>query len=191
MYEIFISTYNEKILIGLLKDDQLIDIKENITTRSHSVFLVPMIEEIILTNNITLQDLKEIIVVNGPGSFTGIRLGITVAKMLAYTLNIRLKEITSIEAIAYSIEEKDKIVEISDSKGKYIGIFNNNKLIDEIIYLRNDSVEKYLEKYNYNRYIDNEISLNKVVTFFNELDTVNPHSSKPIYIKEIEALSDK
>ena len=48
------------------------------------------------------QKLDEIIVVNGPGSFTGVRLGVTIAKTLAYTLNIPIKTISSLEVSSIS-----------------------------------------------------------------------------------------
>ena len=104
MYKLFISTYSELITIGLFKDNNLIMQKEKESEKSHSIYLVPMIDEILKGNNIECQDLSEILVVNGPGSFTGIRLGVTVAKTLAYTLNIPIKTISSIEAISASIK---------------------------------------------------------------------------------------
>lgn len=118
MLKLFISTYNELIQIGLFKDNNLFDKSEFETYKSHSEFIVPMIKEILERNKLNVSNLNEIIVVNGPGSFTGTRLGVTDAKMLAYTLNIPIKTITSIEAIALSVPEKDKIICISDNKGK-------------------------------------------------------------------------
>ena len=137
MYKLFISTYSELITIGLFKDNNLIMQKEKESEKSHSIYLVPMIDEILKENNIECQDLSEILVVNGPGSFTGIRLGVTIAKTLAYTLNIPIKTISSIEAISASIKDDNKIITISDTKGKYFGIFENNKLVNELMYLKN------------------------------------------------------
>lgn len=191
MNKLFISTYNEKIIIGLIKNHEIIQILNQETYKSHSEYIVPMIQQIITNNNITLQDLSEIIVVNGPGSFTGTRLGVTDAKMLSFTLNIPIKTITSIEAIAYSKEEPNKIIEITDSKGKYIGIFENNILQNEIVYLKNEDIEKYLNKYNYNIYINDEINLYKLIPYLDKIKYTPVHEANPIYIKTIEALNDK
>ena len=147
MYKLFISTYSELITIGLFKDNTLIMQKEKESEKSHSIYLVPMIDEILKENNIECQDLSEILVVNGPGSFTGIRLGVTVAKTLAYTLNIPIKTISSIEAISASIKDDNKIITISDTKGKYLGIFENNKLVNELMYLKNADYEQYITNY--------------------------------------------
>ena len=191
MYSLFISTYNEKILIGLYKDNFLVAHRIKETKQSHSIYLIPLIVETLNEVAITTNSLNEIIVVNGPGSFTGVRLGITVAKTLAYTLNIPLKEISSIEAISNSILDTEKIIVISDSKGKYFGIFKNNKLIDNISYLKNSAFDTYISTLDIKIYENEEINMEKLSNLFNQIPTIKQHESKPIYIKEIEALSGK
>lgn len=191
MYKLFISTYSELITIGLFKDDQLIMQKDKESEKSHSIYLVPMIDEILKNNNITCQDLTEIIVVNGPGSFTGIRLGVTVAKTLAYTLNIPIKTISSIEAISSSIKEENKIITISDTKGKYLGIFENNKLLNELIYLKNKDYEEYIKNYTYSVYEDSQLDLQNIYNYTLNIQPTPAHAVKAIYIKEIEALSGR
>lgn len=191
MYKLFISTYSELITIGLFKDNTLIMQKEKESEKSHSIYLVPMIDEILKGNNIECQDLSEILVVNGPGSFTGIRLGVTVAKTLAYTLNIPIKTISSIEAISASIKDDNKIITISDTKGKYLGIFENNKLVNELIYLKNADYEQYINNYNYPIYEDSKLDLQSINNYSLEIALTPAHAVKAIYIKEIEALSGR
>lgn len=191
MLKLFISTYNELIQIGLIKDNDLFDKSEFETYKSHSEFIVPMIKEILERNKLNVSNLNEIIVVNGPGSFTGTRLGVTDAKMLAFTLNIPIKTITSIEAIALSVPEKDKIICISDNKGKYVGEFKDNKLIKDIYYIKNDLVEELFSNTQDKVHIDQKIDLDKISNQLSTLNPVNVHLANPIYIKTIEALSDK
>ena len=191
MYKLFISTYSELITIGLFKDNTLIMQKEKESEKSHSIYLVPMIDEILKENNIECQDLSEILVVNGPGSFTGIRLGVTIAKTLAYTLNIPIKTISSIEAISASIKDDNKIITISDTKGKYLGIFENNKLVNELMYLKNADYEQYINNYNYPIYEDSKLDLQRINDYSLEIAPTPAHAVKAIYIKEIEALSGR
>lgn len=191
MNKLFISTYNEIILIALINNNKIIQELKKETYKNHSEYIVPMIQEILLSNDLTTKDLNEIIVVNGPGSFTGTRLGVTDAKMLAYTLNIPIKTISSIEAIAFSHEEENKIIEIPDSKGKYLGIFENNKLINEIIYLKNEEATEYIKQYNYPIFTNNDIKLNKIIDKLEQIEYTEVHNVNPIYIKKIEALNDK
>lgn len=191
MYTLFISTYSALVTIGLLKDGKEIVKKEKESLKSHSVILVPTIEEILKENKLDTKDLNEIIVVNGPGSFTGVRLGITVAKTLAYTLNIPIKTITSLEAIAIGIEEPNKIVFTNDNKGKYIGKFSNNKL-DELIYLKTDDAEEYFNKYGYKVFEDNNsLDLNVIYEYLKDVEPTISHAVKAVYIKGIEALNGK
>ncbi len=193
MYTLFISTFNELITIGLLKDGKQIDIIEKKSNRNHSEFTVPMIETILKNNNINTNYLNDIIVVNGPGSFTGVRIGVTIAKTLAYTLDISIKTITSLEAFAVSHDSKDnKLVNIADLKGKYIGYFNkNNEMLTNYIYLNNKEYEKYIE--DKSKYIikDNKLDLEKIYNYLKNKDNMNPHLVNPIYIKGIDALNDK
>ena len=124
MYTLFISTFDKNIQIGLLKDDEVInhEIKESIN--SHSIYTMPIIKELLDNNNLTTKDLKEIEVVNGPGSFTGVRIGVTIAKTLSYTLNIPIKTISSLECYALSSKMGKKLVTLKDIKGVYYGLFD-------------------------------------------------------------------
>ena len=96
MNTLFISTFDKLITIALLKNGKLIDKLELVSNKNHSEFVMNMINDILNNNNIDTSFLNEIIVVNGPGSFTGVRIGVIIAKTLAYTLNIPIKTITSL-----------------------------------------------------------------------------------------------
>ena len=140
MYTLFISTFDKIITIGLFKNGEVISELTKESSKNHSIHTMPMIAEILKTNNLLPSYLNEIIVVNGPGSFTGVRIGVTIAKTLAYTLNIPIKTITSLKAYAVSSDkEANKLVTIEDLKGKYVGYFDkNNNLLSDYTYLKND-----------------------------------------------------
>ncbi len=191
MKTLFISTYNEIITIGLLKDGKLIIKKEAISNRDHSIYTVPLIEEVLNEENLKPKDLNEILVINGPGSFTGVRLGITVAKTLAYTLNIPIKCLSSIEALSVSEPGSNKIVAVSDSKGKYYGIFTNNKLL-EINYLSDDDFDLIQNKPEYKDYQfleSKNLDLEKIYKYSKNIKPTPCHAVKALYIKGISALN--
>ena len=193
MYTLFISTFRELIEIALLKDEKMISKKEQISNRNQSIYTVPLIEKILKENNLTTKDLNEIIVIDGPGSFTGVRLGITVAKMLAYTLNIKIKSISSIEALAAGKTEQKMIITIADPKGKYFGVFNSGKLISELSYLSSAEYEKFI-KTNYQDYkdiTDEKLDIEAIYNYSQSIQNQNPHNVKARYIKGIEALNGK
>lgn len=193
MYTLFLSTYNEFVLVAILKDGLLIE-KQNIKSeRSHSIYIIPTIIDCLNKCLIKVNDLNEIIVINGPGSFTGVRIGITIAKTIAYTLNIPIKVISSLECLAISLDKQEPvIITISDSKGKYIAKFENNKLIDQIIYLNNEYLQNYLKKNAKYQLFENleKIDVEKIYQYSNNLVNINPHNVKPLYIKDIMVKND-
>ena len=190
MYSLLIDTHDINLLIALYKDDEVLD-KEFNNTKNHASICMPIINDVLTRNNLDVHNLGELIVVIGPGSFTGVRIGATIGKMLAYTLNIPIKVITSLDMYAISnTSNTNKLVLIRDLKGSYGAYYtSDNKIIDNYFYKSTEALNEYLKgKEEY--IIDNEIDLSKVKLFVNNLAVINPHKVNPIYIKEIEANKD-
>jgi len=190
MYTLFISTYDKFINVALLKDDEVLEEIKKESINSHSIYTMPMIKEILDKNNITTNDLNQIEVINGPGSFTGVRIAVTIAKTLAYTLNIPIKSISSIEALAVGSTKSKKLVTIKDLKGVYYGLFNEeNKLIEPLNYLNNKDFKEYVEKNDFENIIleDTKLCPKKIHEYLKTQDAQNPHHVNPLYIKQIEA----
>ncbi len=187
MNTLFISTYSYLITIGLIKNDKTLAIKKVESIKSHSKYLIPTIDSILKENNLELSNINEIVVIIGPGSFTGVRLGVIVAKTLAYSLKIKIKTITSIEALAVSNDVLErKIVTVSDNKGVYYAFFENNEPKTEIKYLSKTEFENIKSKDIIIN--DNVLNLEKITIYLKNKAFTNSHEVKPIYIKEIEAL---
>lgn len=68
--------------------------------KNHSIRVMPAIEHVLNEVNITPKQLDRIIVAQGPGSYTGVRIGVSIAKALAWSLNIPLVGISSLELLA-------------------------------------------------------------------------------------------
>ena len=192
MYTLFISTFDKIITIGLLKDGKVLDTNIKESTQNHSVYTMPMIESILNKNEVDVKKLGEIIVVNGPGSFTGVRIGVTIAKTFAYTLNIPIKTITSLLAYAVSLDSNDKkVITISDMKGKYVGYFDRNNKVIEYIYLKNSEFSDYIKDKEKYLVDDNKFDLEKIYKYLLNVESTLSHNVNPIYIKGIDALNGK
>ena len=194
MYTLFISTYDKIITIALLKDGEVLEVSKKESSRNHSVYTVNMIDKILKNNSIDTHYLNEIIVVNGPGSFTGVRIGVTIAKTLAYTLNIPIKTITSLEAISLGVDNDldKKIVTIKDLKGAFVGYFDkNNEIITNYMYMNKDSYNDFIK--DKEKYIveSDAMNISKIYNYMKSKESVNPHLVNPIYIKGIDALNGK
>lgn len=191
MYTLFISTYDKLITIALLKNSKQITVLEEVSKQNHSTLVMPMIDNILKSNSITTNDLNEIIVVNGPGSFTGVRIGVVIAKTLAYSLNIPIKTITSLECILVSNKsDKNKLATITDTKGKYVGYFNkDNEFLEEFKYLKSSEFEEYKKDKEEYLIIDNKFDIESIYNYLKDKNSINPHLVNPIYIKGIDALN--
>ncbi len=184
MKTLYINTCFDNVIIKFFNKNKII--AEDTITGQHnnSQFIMPSIKKV-------LNDDKpeSIIVVNGPGSFTGVRLGVTIAKTFAYVLNIPIRTITSLEEIAFSIDKEKQIFGINDKNGYYIGIFDvDNNLVGDYKYLSNIEYDKFNSEYKV--ITDVSIDYNKVLNNALKKEPQNAHSVKPIYIKLIEVEKD-
>lgn len=97
-----IDTSNYVLGVAILDGDQVIG--EYITNlkKNHSVRAMPAIDALLKDCDIKPKDISKIVVAKGPGSYTGLRIGVTLAKTLAWTLNIPIVGISSLEVLAAS-----------------------------------------------------------------------------------------
>lgn len=186
MYSLFIDTHDCEIILILYKDD-LILLKESIISiNDHSTKTLLAIQELLSKALLQVKDINQIIIVNGPGSWTGIRIGMTIAKILANCLKIPIKTIDYLLMQAISFESsKEKLVFLSDKYGKYIGLFNSkNELMKDYAYLKNVDFDN-LDKSNLELIENYPINYYKIFKYLQEKNAENVHSVKPLYIKSI------
>lgn len=202
---LFFDTSSDLLKVSLIKDDKIIFDKELHTKNDHSSYLVPTIDEAFKSNNIDFKELDEIIVGNGPGSFTGTRISIAVAKTYAFSFNIPVYMISSLEELICDNDGYDFYVPIIEEKkdNLYFSIFDKDKkrVMDdtysstEYMYKKLEELDgkillislsnKEYEKYDTVNASINALNIMKNIDVNNE--KVNPHLLKPNYIKKIEA----
>ena len=181
MYILFIDTHYDKLHVALFKDGKVFDEIERNGVR-HSEYFVNSLKELLERNNITIGNLNGIIVVNGPGSFTGVRIGVVVAKLISYCNHIPIKVISSLQAIAIKYN-KECVIGIKDKNGAFIGRFlQNHEVNGDYFYLNNRELKDFKEDI----IIDDVINLEMVYEYLQGKEGVHPHFVKPIYVKKIE-----
>lgn len=99
-----IDTSNQVMGVGLIDGSNVLGEIITNTKNNHSVRLMPAIEQLLTMCNVKSTELEKIVVAAGPGSYTGIRIGVTVAKTLAWSLQIPLSGISSLAALAINGE---------------------------------------------------------------------------------------
>lgn len=206
MRYLYIDTSSSYLYTAIVENEKLLgEIKEEFG-QSLSEVALPKIASLFTNNNIEAKDIDKIIVVDGPGSFTGIRIGITIAKVYSWSLNIPITTITSLEAMALSSEENVIHVPIINARRGYVyaAIYDkdNNELLkpqhmkledlkneltkyDEYIFISNDTFENIenISLYNPN--------LEKIVNYFKNKANINPHAVNPEYLKLTAAEESK
>ena len=103
---LYIDTTSNYLYSALFLNDNITgEIRENLG-KDLSVFTLDKIKQMLDSNDLTPNDIDKILVVNGPGSFTGIRIGVTIAKTLAYSLNKPISTLSSLEVMAISSKKE-------------------------------------------------------------------------------------
>lgn len=116
----------------------------------HSLTLMPYIEECLIESGLKLEDLDFYGVVTGPGSFTGIRIGISTIKALAFATNKKVLALTSFQVLAYTDNAPDKVLLLIDANhdNYYASVFENKKCVMNPRFLHIDELEKVSDNYS-------------------------------------------
>lgn len=128
-----IDTASNLCTVALLENETCI--KEIIVNdaRNHSEKIMPVIEKILQETNLNLKVIDLIVCDKGPGSFTGIRIGVGTVLAFQDTLNIPCVGISSLEALVYNVKQNGLICSLIDAKNNnvYFGLFKfaNNEYI--------------------------------------------------------------
>lgn len=190
-----IDTSNYALGVALLDGDKVVG--EYITNikKNHSVRVMPAIEGLMKDCDIKPGDLSKIVVAKGPGSYTGVRIGVTIAKTLAWTLNIPLTGVSSLEVSAASAGRyfNGVISPLFDARrGQvYTGLyqFKEGKLVqlekDQLI-LSKDWANQLAKQNERVLFIGNDLSLHRNVledslrdkAIFAELTEQNPRPAE-------------
>ncbi|MBD7912974.1 MULTISPECIES: tRNA (adenosine(37)-N6)-threonylcarbamoyltransferase complex dimerization subunit type 1 TsaB [Clostridium] len=123
--------------VALLKDDALLGEYILNDKKEHSVLLMPMIENILKECNLTIDDIDGFVVSKGPGSFTGLRIGMATVKGLSLGQNKPYISISSLDALAYSVSSFSGIIcPIMDAlrENVYTALYkNNNDILENLL----------------------------------------------------------
>ncbi len=212
MITLFIDSSRKDLSVALFNLDEVIYVSTVSSYFKHSNYLMSEIIASLNENNLNINDINNIIVLNGPGSFTGVRVGVTVSKTLAWALNKKIYFLTTLKALSLQLKTNNIIISIISDKANsgYIGIYENDKKICEEYLTINDIKYEFKNKkidiicYEEDEFvksvyallsIKNNVLINcidnynylDVVNYALNLESVNPHLVKPVYLKKIDA----
>ena len=199
---LYLDTSSSFLYCGLVENDFLVfQIKEDYG-RNLSKNTLYRIKTEFERNNISTNSVDKIILVNGPGSFTGIRIAVTIAKTYAWALNIPIVTISSLDAMAVSTStDKDYIVPIIDARRGYVfsAIYDKESLpVFKNQYIALSNLKAELEKYDGNFvFVSNDgfdfecqsysPDIIKIVEKYKDYPETLPHLVNACYLKLTEA----
>ncbi|MGL9815584.1 MULTISPECIES: tRNA (adenosine(37)-N6)-threonylcarbamoyltransferase complex dimerization subunit type 1 TsaB [Enterococcus] len=128
------DTSNQTLAVAVLEDEKVLAHFQLNRKMNHSLSLMPAIESVMEASGLKPADLDRIVVAEGPGSYTGIRIAVTTAKTLAETLKIELTAVSSLAVIAGNARTAKLIVPLMDARRNnvYAGIYRweNQQLVN-------------------------------------------------------------
>lgn len=202
MKTLYIDTSSNYLYSGIVSENSILREIKREYQKDLSKEALPKIIELFEKTNLTPKDIDKIIVVTGPGSFTGIRIGVTIAKTIAWSLNIPIISISGLTAMAISsrsntykmplidarrgyvygaIYDKDNNPIIEDSHIELKKLLDKTKSLDKVVTITNDNITIDLSKENY------DPDILKIVNYFKNEEGISPHLVNPIYLKKTEA----
>lgn len=203
MKTLFIDTSLSSLVIGLVEDNKLLSSKFIVLNNDLSINAIPYIDVLLREANLKPEQIDKIMIVNGPGSFTGIRIGVTIAKVMAWSLNKEIIPVSSLKAMALSVDNYDYVISLIDARRDhyYAGIYDSNNNIMGEQYISGVELLHKINSLKGNKILvsnksfmlgNNQVSgvkldILNIVNYYSNHETVNPHDLNPNYLKKTEA----
>lgn len=199
MKSMFVNTSTKKTIVAIVVDDEIKYLYKEDATRSLSIDILNIIDEGLKAANMTVRDIETIYVTNGPGSFTGIRIGLTVIKTMAWGLKMKVVPVSSLEFMASKENDDSLIVPLIDARRDYVyGAAydsNLNPVIEDSYILFSELKEKigdrkvtYVSQDSFDVEVEEpEYNILKMIEKHKNDEGINPHRLNPNYLKSTEA----
>ncbi|MBN2931919.1 MAG: tRNA (adenosine(37)-N6)-threonylcarbamoyltransferase complex dimerization subunit type 1 TsaB [Catenibacterium mitsuokai] len=123
MISLVMDTSNSYLAVGLFKDNMCLEAFQEKGSRRQSEKAIPTLKEVLDRHHIALKDVNEMIITSGPGSYTGVRVAMTIAKTLAAVSDVRIKSVSSLAAYA----GMNQALSVIDARGHkvFVGVYEN------------------------------------------------------------------
>lgn len=148
-----IDTSNQPLSVAITEGNEVLAEFNSGMRINHSITMMSQIESLLEYTKLEMKDIEGIVVAKGPGSYTGLRIGVTAAKTLAYTLNIPLYAVSSLAAIAATVRMHEfLLVPVIDARRNhvYAGIYRYKgvklELVEDDTYIAIDDLNQKLKE---------------------------------------------
>ena len=193
-YTILLDSSNTSLTVGVADEEKLIDSISYEAWQCQSEHMIPSLDELLVKFNIGYQDIKDVVVAIGPGSYTGVRIALTIAKTIALATNCDVYPVSSLRI--QKSQQKPSICVINARSGRsYFGVYEDKKVIEPDQILTNDLVLEYIRNHpdyvvcGHSEYLKIEgYMTNLAEEMFSLKECLeksdNPLLIKPVYMKD-------
>lgn len=196
MIKIILDTSNQYLVVGLYKDEQCLGRIQELGSQKQSENAIPYLEKLLSQNHIELLDVDEAIITRGPGSYTGVRVAMSIIKTLSVLTPLKVKAISSLKAYAGF----DKCISVIDARSKkvFVCLYDQGKALMDETLMTIDEFKEFRKKYNdfkvvgQGHIVDEDGQEIDLVTHLYDLSFIeeevdNIDALVPCYLKDVEA----
>lgn len=146
MFSILLDSSNTSLTVGLAKDDILLKSISYEAWQTQSEHMIPELDKLLDKYEVERNQISDVVVAIGPGSYTGVRIAITIAKTIAAVLPVKVYAISSLRCQKDS--KNPSICVINARSGRsYFGVYEDDKVLVEDMILTNDKVQEYINEH--------------------------------------------
>ena len=193
MIDLLLDSSNIDLSVGISKDGKVLDYTSYEAWQCQSEYMIQEIDKLLNKHNITRNDITGVIVNVGPGSYTGIRISLTIAKVVCLALNIPMYTLSSLRAIQKGVEPSICLMNARSNRS-YVGVYNEDCVLKDQV-MTNDEVKEYIASHpDYvicgdTNYLGMEGYKNNIIEEMNLLkDKATKYDDtlgvKPVYLKD-------
>ena len=146
MKTIVMDSANKYLVVALYENQKCLASLQEEGNRKQSENAIVYLQKLLQENYLKMSDFDEMVITIGPGSYTGVRVALTIAKTLNATMNIKVKTVSSLKAMA----GMKKAISILDARSHklFLGIYNEGKVIVDDCLINIDEFENYQKQYS-------------------------------------------
>lgn len=194
MATLLLDSSNTSLSVGIESNGSLLGFTSYESWQSQSEHMIPEIDKLLKKFNLTRKDISGIVTSIGPGSYTGVRISLTIAKVIALCLDVPVYPVSSLRVLKDG--EKPSICLINArSNRSYFGVYEGHKVIINDCIKTNDEVLAYIKEHpeysicgnaSYLGYENKDTNICvQMVSLLKHLDKCdNALALKPVYLKD-------
>lgn len=146
MITIMLDSSNTSMSVGIMDESHIIASTSYEAWQRQSEVMIPELDKLLKDNGFTKDDIQDVIVAIGPGSYTGVRIAITIAKTIAVALNVKVYPVSSLQVLKDGNNPSICLIN-ARSKRSYIGVYQGSKCLLKDGIMTNDEVNAYIKEH--------------------------------------------